>query len=998
MYPNFRFIPFATLISICFVGLSNGSPVEPAEDELHHVDYPRAPTTFTHPGVLVNRAQLNFVKAKVAAQANPWYNAYNAMLVDPLASSTRSPSPVPTVACGSSSMNPSVGCFAERQDALAAYANALAWYISGTKAYATKAISYMNAWAGSIKNHTASNAPLQTAWSGASWARAAEIIRYSNAGWSSGDIAAFEKMLRNVYLPMIIGGSKNNGNWELVMMEAAQGIAVFLNDAASYDKAMARFATRAPAFVYLTSDGSCPKAAPINGFTTCSQVQDFWQQYSFPENGIAQETCRDFTHVGYGISSMSHVAETSKIQGTDLWTTDVGTRIRYALGFHSRYELGESVPSWLCGGTVDLRAGKIDFAITEVGYNALNKRLGIPMTNTGILTMQNRPGAKKGAGSRALQVDPSVCSGSMSDDMGANRARIILEAVRLASSAQVPSLHLLIARESNILQLELVLRILLTYLPESTEPKVYIDLLHQIANSAVHAPPQSSPRPVQNGEELSDKEARYQVRRLHLLPLAEEQDLQAGCTDLLSLFLIHRARKIDLETGSILEIQELLEPFLNRDPYLRTWTVSNILPLRRLNYEYYPDVEDPYTLEAFERLEGRPAIDSFLARSARVGGTETIQSGRDIRGVLGPWIYGESSRKRRKTYHDRRRSSLVSPRPAGQVASSKEEECHTAWSDVNDWLLDLGLRDFAAAAETLEQWDGPSDVDYDGYNDHEDLDVDISQTLTLCYAQVGLSMLYANSETTPSTFEKSSSVLRKVSHLSGLDAHPALEEIHTSSVPFVSKDYLDQLSEVYLLHNALLRRNNPMTSSTQASVSFASLVLRSCVVLQKLGNPKSCRATAGLAAFAKPEEQMNELHKTLQKVPVKTRDDNAWAAVRQQILWLRNWQFQASGIENDDGKESTGIFGKVKRMNAEIEMLRALLRASCYDLAVHVYCMQDQRPIADGTLEKTILSVAMSFYDGASNGNRTRGGVRKASEMYSKQHCKSIRSGLVANT
>ncbi|KAL8977378.1 MAG: hypothetical protein Q9177_006652 [Variospora cf. flavescens] len=91
---------------------------------------------------------------------------------------------------------------------------------------------------------------------------------------------------------------------------------------------------------------------------------------------------------------MSHIAETSKIQGTDLWTRDVGTRIRYALGFHSRYELGGSVPSWLCGGTVDLRAGKIDFAITEVGYNALNKRLGIPMTNTGILTMQNRPGER----------------------------------------------------------------------------------------------------------------------------------------------------------------------------------------------------------------------------------------------------------------------------------------------------------------------------------------------------------------------------------------------------------------------------------------------------------------------------------------------------------------------------------------------------------------------------------------------------------------------------
>lgn len=249
MYLNFRFIPFATLISICFLGSSNGSPIEPAGDNLHHIDYPRAPATFTHPGVLVNRAQLNFVKAKVAAQANPWYNAYNAMLADPLASSTRSPSPVPTVACGSSSMNPSVGCFAERQDALAAYANALAWYISGTKSYATKAISYMNAWAGGIKNHTASNAPLQTAWSGASWARAAEIIRYSNAGWSSGDITAFEKMLRSVYLPMIIGGSKNNGNWELGNIPSGPD-----------PSCVSRFFARSNLQCTLVSnDGSCPR-------------------------------------------------------------------------------------------------------------------------------------------------------------------------------------------------------------------------------------------------------------------------------------------------------------------------------------------------------------------------------------------------------------------------------------------------------------------------------------------------------------------------------------------------------------------------------------------------------------------------------------------------------------------------------------------------------------------------------------------------------------------
>ncbi|KAI4240368.1 MAG: hypothetical protein L6R40_005194 [Gallowayella cf. fulva] len=415
MYLTFRFV---SLLCSSLLLLTHASPIE-TPNEASHSLFPRAPATFKHPGVLINKAQLEFIKAKVAAKAQPWYDAYNALLADSLASPTRSPTPFETVACGSSSMNPGDGCHEEREDALAAYANALAWYISGTRSYAAKAISYMNAWARKIKDHTASNAPLQSGWSAASWARAAEIIRYSNAGWSYSDITAFEKMLRNIYLPKIIGGSPNNGNWELgkytmipsllmhtaatkpfadvaffdaVMMEAAQGISVFLNDGSSYDKAMKRFFDRAPAFVYLTSDGSCPKAAPINGFTNCSQIENFWKQYSFPENGIAQETCRDFHHTGLGISSMSHVAETSKIQGTDLWTTDVGTRIRYALGFHSKFELGTPIPSWLCGGSVDLKYGKSDFAITEVGYNALSNRLGIAMTNTGNLTQQNRPG------------------------------------------------------------------------------------------------------------------------------------------------------------------------------------------------------------------------------------------------------------------------------------------------------------------------------------------------------------------------------------------------------------------------------------------------------------------------------------------------------------------------------------------------------------------------------------------------------------------------------
>lgn len=349
-----------------------------------------APATFAHPGALVSRSQLDFVRGQVNAGQEPWASAYKQMISSKYGDLNRQAKPRATVECGSYS-DPNNGCTDEREDAIAAYTMALAWYITQDSRYANKAISYFDAWSGTIKTHTNSNAPLQTGWAGASWPRAAEIIRYTYSGWSSSSITKFSDMLRNVYLPQTVNGSNSNGNWELVMLEAALGISIFLEDRASYDKVYNKFLGRVPAYVYLTTDGAYPKAAPGSGLDTKDKVVSYWQQQStFPENGIAQETCRDFVHTGYGIASIAAVLETLRIQGNDLYGTDLGERLRYALGFHSRYEVGaEAVPSWLCGGSLNKGLGPI----TEIGFNALNTRRGVAMTNTQTLTERQRPAA-----------------------------------------------------------------------------------------------------------------------------------------------------------------------------------------------------------------------------------------------------------------------------------------------------------------------------------------------------------------------------------------------------------------------------------------------------------------------------------------------------------------------------------------------------------------------------------------------------------------------------
>lgn len=55
-----------------------------------------APAAFTHPGVLVSRPQLDFVRGKVQAGAQPWKGAYDQMLAGKYASLTRTAKPVPS--------------------------------------------------------------------------------------------------------------------------------------------------------------------------------------------------------------------------------------------------------------------------------------------------------------------------------------------------------------------------------------------------------------------------------------------------------------------------------------------------------------------------------------------------------------------------------------------------------------------------------------------------------------------------------------------------------------------------------------------------------------------------------------------------------------------------------------------------------------------------------------------------------------------------------------
>jgi hypothetical protein len=122
---------------------------------------------------------------------------------------------------------------------------------------------------------------------------------------------------------------------------------------------MSKFLQRVPAYIYLKSDGPLPKTSPEDNLKNASAIIKYWSGLSnFSLDGLAQETCRDLNHTGYGFESISHVSETSRIQGRDLWIEDTGDRVRIAYELHAGWQLHpETVPSWLCGGKLAWNLG-----------------------------------------------------------------------------------------------------------------------------------------------------------------------------------------------------------------------------------------------------------------------------------------------------------------------------------------------------------------------------------------------------------------------------------------------------------------------------------------------------------------------------------------------------------------------------------------------------------------------------------------------------------------
>lgn len=364
--------------------------------------FPASAAGFVHPGILVSKAQLDAVKAQVAAKAEPWNWQINKAKASKFGQKTYVAKPVATMLCGNSGSTMDQGCSDSRNDALAAYTLALLWYYTGDQGYADAAIDILDAWSLTLKSlpyvstdNNTFNGPLQAAWLAELFPRSAEILRHTGAGWPEADAQRFGAMLGNVLLPRIVNGWYGGGNnWNSSMANGVINIGIYNDDVATYNKGVALWRLHLPYGMYQKSDGASPRIpaefrTPENTWKPGALAKHWHGQAEFAtdrSNGITVETCRDLSHTQMGLAGFVNSAETARIQGLDLFG-EQQARILASHEFVARAlnEYGAqprpkdvATPSWLCNGTMEIQ----DLATWEIVYNHYVGRKGLVMDET----------------------------------------------------------------------------------------------------------------------------------------------------------------------------------------------------------------------------------------------------------------------------------------------------------------------------------------------------------------------------------------------------------------------------------------------------------------------------------------------------------------------------------------------------------------------------------------------------------------------------------------
>ena len=315
----------------CFVEpINDNAAVTPPQE-------PSAPIEITngikHPGMMSSIAQLNLLKKRYAqddattvALVGDLFDRIdrngirirNPALENPEAGGRES------IYCGSynkglDGTTKIVACDWPVEDGIDAYTFALLGYITGSEQYTARALQYMESWTNPDNfkgfDTRGSNAALQHGWVIPWYANAAEILRYTYAGWKPSHTTAMNRFIDRM-LPLTIDdmqGAPNN--WLHARIEAHISAAIWLSDANMLQTALNRWKTHTRSYIYINADNGVPvmpKSSKI--FAKGGKAWDT----NVYKQGLTLETCRDLNHQDLGLRSIFNSLVMAETQGLDI--------------------------------------------------------------------------------------------------------------------------------------------------------------------------------------------------------------------------------------------------------------------------------------------------------------------------------------------------------------------------------------------------------------------------------------------------------------------------------------------------------------------------------------------------------------------------------------------------------------------------------------------------------------------------------------------------------
>lgn len=560
----------------------------------------------------------------------------------------------------------------------------------------------------------------------------------------------------------------------------------------------------------------------------------------------------------------------------------------------------------------------------------------------------------------------------MADLQSLSAVQLIVLATELCSKAEFEDLQSLQHQRPDVLGAEVCCRILLTFVSGNEEPANYVPLLMQLRGVVGNASIKTID--TLGVEELSEGHARRKIRQMRLQRLRSFDRGDLAAQDFVARFVVQQAYRIDAETGDLPAILQLVEPFFEGAELLREWLISNLLPLYRLDYEYYSEGASNLSLASLQNVKGVEALDLLLQKAKTGDGKQHI--GRDLRGIVGPWMYGTRSSKRRKLSPIFRRASIT-------AHDSNLTSESSGWQDVNKWILKTSLEDYDLGTKAVTDWDGPKDVDLGGYEGSAEKGPEEIIELTIDYGQAILAMIYATHETSSEAMQNSWRILKRVADVTEVDC-PLLHNLR-NVLPncSIQPGSITGMPRSGLMFDSFLEPGHPLARPSTESLNFLAAILISLRILKGALHCEeqfSCLTATTWCLFATEQVQTQELHKILQNFARIASVEADWHSVREKILWLSRWDTKPFDRQPEE-QDHRALFWQVSREAVETKVFCALLTAKQYKTAIALYLDPEPSPLPSFLIEEIVEHETLHAYDNASNSNRTRGGLKRASEI-----------------